>query len=71
MENDKAYATDLLGPVNLLQHSWLQVEPLTVQKRFRHAGFMFTVCMGSIAQDSEKDNVDDECEDILLELLEC
>ncbi|XP_064479059.1 tigger transposable element-derived protein 4-like [Ornithodoros turicata] len=70
MENDKTYATDLLGAVHLLQHSWQQVEPSTVENCFRHAGFM--VCTDSTVQgeNSEEDNADDECEGILLELLE-
>ncbi|XP_064465874.1 tigger transposable element-derived protein 4-like [Ornithodoros turicata] len=67
----KTYAIHLLGAVHLLQHSWQQVEPSTVQNCFRRAGFM--MCTDSTVQgeNSEEDNANDEGEGILSEFLEC
>lgn len=67
MESDKTYSIDLLGAIHLLAHSWMQVQPATIQNCFARAQFK----MPEGGNDENEDGEDTEdCESLLAEVLE-
>nr|XP_050032048.1 tigger transposable element-derived protein 6-like [Dermacentor andersoni] len=65
MDSNKTYSIDLLGAIDLLIHSWMQVLPATMQNCFTQAKF--------VVHEGGSDKVDEDtehCVSLLAEILE-